>query len=354
MRADRERRGGSQPAAAATPSENPMGPVHRAKKRFLRMWFRSLRLHGRRLRASNREGGHLCASAPREPRAVRAPAAGCRDPHLRSAHPQPAGHLASNASRRLARSPASQVALPEPSRSFACAHAMPTLRPRVQQEYGRYGICQDFAVQLQIFASGSQTWTTRNGPGRVQFRRPASDLLTSSSLVVTRRSAQWRSNPRRPFFARVLASLTFLMPVRTPRQLVLAPHAWHPGAMAVLLMCRAAGWAGWTTPDARAAASGLTRRATVASSRIGSMTVCSGRLTADRCRSVIYMTPLWEQVVEARLPARHGRRATLRWARGQRQRRWRRRRRRRVRRRCVVARCMRCMYVCRPACLGRM
>jgi len=99
---------------------------------------------------------------------------------------------------------------------------------------------------------GTQTWATRNGQRRVHFRRPASDFLTSSSSVVTRRSAQWRPNPRRPFLAHLLAPLTSLMPVRTPRQLVLAPHAWHPGAMAVLLTCRAAGWGGWTTSDARA------------------------------------------------------------------------------------------------------
>ena len=219
------------------------------------MFLPSPRLHGRRLRASNREGGHLFASARREPRAGCAPAAGCPDPHRRSAHPQPAGHLASNGSRRLARSLASQLALPEPARSCARAHATPTMRPHVHQPHGRSTNCQDIAVCLPKVPSGSQTWTTRNGPGRVQFRRPASDLLTSSSLVVTRRSAQWRSNPRRPFLARVLASLTFLMPVRTPRQLVLAPHALHPGGMTVLLMCRAAGWDGWTTPDARAAAS---------------------------------------------------------------------------------------------------
>ena len=234
-----------------------MGLVHRAKKRFLRMWFRSLRLHGRRLRACNREGGHLCASVSREPRAVCAHAAGCRDPHLRSAHPQPAGHLASNRSRRLARSLASQVALPEPSRSFAGGHAMPTMRPHVHQPYGRFSICQAFCDCLSTGPSGSQTWTTRNGPGRVQFRRPASDLLTSSSLVVTRRSAQWRSKPRRPFLARVLAPLTSLMPVRTPRQLILGPQPWQMGVASVLLVRAMAARCGWMTADARAAPRGL-------------------------------------------------------------------------------------------------
>ena len=214
------------------------------------MWFRVLRFHGRRLRPTTRAGAHLFASARREPRAGCARAAGCRDPHLHPAHLQPAHHLASKGARRLARSPASQLALPEPCRSFAGGHAIPIMRPHVHQPYGRYNICKDIAVCLTGTFSGSQTWATRNGPGRVHFRRPASDLSTSSSSVVTRRSAQWRSKPRRPFLARVLASLTFLMPVRAPRQLVLAPHALHPGAMAVLLVCRAAGWVGWTTSDA--------------------------------------------------------------------------------------------------------
>ena len=214
------------------------------------MWFRVLRFHGRRRRATIRAGAHLFASARREPRAGCARAAGCRDPHLHPAHLQPAHHLASKGARRLARSPASQLALPEPCRSFAGGHAIPIMRPHVHQPYGRYNICKDIAVCLTGTFSGSQTWATRNGPGRVHFRRPASDLSTPSSLVVTRRSAQWRSKPRRPLLARVLASLTFLMPVRAPRQLVLAPHALHPGAMAVLLVCRAAGWVGWTASDA--------------------------------------------------------------------------------------------------------
>ena len=115
---------------------------------------------------------------------------------------------------------------------------------------------------------GAQTWVTRNGQRRVHFRRPASDFLTSSSSVVTRRSAQWRSDPRRPFLARVLAPLTFLMPLRTPRQLVIAPHALHPGAIAVLLMCRAAGWGEWTTPGACAAASSVVCVVAGRSSRI--------------------------------------------------------------------------------------
>ena len=317
-----------------------MGPVHTAKRRFLRMWFRSLRLDGRSLRASNREGGHLFASAPREPRAGCAPAAGCPHPHLRSAHPQPAHHLPSNGSRRLARSPASQLALPEPSRSFAGAHPTCVMRPHVHQPYGRFANCQDIDVCHRYHRSGSQTWATRNGPGRLHFRRPASDLLTSSSSVVTRRSAQWRSDPRRPFLARVLASPTFLMPVHTPRHLVLAPPAWHPGGMAVLLMCRAAGWVGWTTSDARAAASGLTRRAAVASSRIGSMTVRSGQPMVGRRGSVVFVgaaPPLW-RALHPRVDYFDG--TCGRQRNGRREWRWRRRRRRRLRcRRSLVGCC---------------
>ena len=180
------------------------------------MWFRVLRFHGRRLRATIRAGAHLFASARREPRADCVRAAVCRNPHLRSAHLQPAHHLASKGARRLARSPASQLALPEPCRSFAGGHAMPIMRPHVHQPPPRFHICQDIAGTLQTWATGSQTWATRNGPGRVHFRRPASDLSTSSSLVVTRRSAQWRSKPRRPFLARVLASLAFSAPHRLP------------------------------------------------------------------------------------------------------------------------------------------
>ena len=90
--------------------------------------------------------------------------------------------------------------------------------------------------------------------------------------MVTRRSAQWRSKPRRPFLARALAPFTFLMPVRTSQHAVLTPHALLPGAIAVLLACRATGWVVWTMPDAPAAASALTRRAAIASSRLGCTT----------------------------------------------------------------------------------
>ena len=170
---------------------------------------------------------------------------------------------------------------------------MPIMRPHVHQPYGRYSICKDIAVCLTGTFSGSQTWATRNGPGRVHFRRPASDLSTPSSLVVTRRSAQWRSKPRRPLLARVLASLTFLMPVRTPRQLVLAPRALHPGAMVALLACRTSAGVGWTAPDARAAASDLVRGAADASSGLGSMTVRGGQPMVGRRGSVICATPFW-------------------------------------------------------------
>ena len=200
------------------------------------MWFRVLRFHGRRLRATIRAGAHLFASARREPRAGCARAAGCRDPHLHPAHLQPAHHLASKGARRLARSPASQLALPEPCRSFAGGHGIAIMRPHVHQLYGRFNIRHYIAVCLTGTFSGSQTWATRNGPGRVHFRRPASDLSTSSSLVVTRRSAQWRSKPRRPFLARLLAPLTSLMLVRTSRQAIIAPLALPPGGMAVLLV----------------------------------------------------------------------------------------------------------------------
>ena len=170
------------------------------------MWFRFLRLHGRRLRATVRAGAHLFASARREPRAGCARAAGCRDPHLHPAHLQPAHHLASKGARRLVRGPAHHLALPDHSRSFARAHVNPTIIPHVHQPYGRYRICQDIAAQVQTITSGSQTWTTRNGPGRVYFRRPASDFLTSSSSVVTRRFLRCGARPHRPSFAPALAS----------------------------------------------------------------------------------------------------------------------------------------------------
>ena len=132
------------------------------------MWFRFLRLHGRRLPASIRERAHLFASARREPRAGCARAAGCRDPHLRSAHLQPAHHPASKGARRLARSPASQIALTEPSRSFAGEHAIPIMRPRVQQQYGRCNICHDIAVCLrQVPPRGRKPG--RRGMGQVEF-----------------------------------------------------------------------------------------------------------------------------------------------------------------------------------------
>ena len=114
------------------------------------MWFRVLRFHGRRRRATIRAGAHLFASARREPRAGCARAAGCRDPHLHPAHLQPAHHLASKGARRLARSPASQLALPEPCRSFAGGHAIPIMRPHVHQPYGRYNICKDIATLCRL------------------------------------------------------------------------------------------------------------------------------------------------------------------------------------------------------------
>ena len=123
------------------------------------------------------------------------------------------------------------------------------------------------------------------------------------------------------------------MPVRTSQHAVLTPHALLPGAIAVLLACRATGWVGWTTPDAPAAASGLTRRAAIASSRLGCTTPAAAAVVRRPPRIVPCVPLAPSQVVGLRLPARHGRWAAWRQARGQRQRRWRRRRRRRARRR---------------------
>ena len=143
------------------------------------------------------------------------------------------------------------------------------------------------------------------------------------------------------------------MPVRTSQHAVLTPHALLPGAIAVLLACRATGWVGWTTPDAPAVASGLTRRAAIASSRLGCTTPAAAAVVRRPPRIVPCVPLAPSQVVGLRLPARHGRWAAWRQARGQRQRRWRRRRRRRARRRPLADRCSVVMYVCRPACVGR-
>ena len=67
------------------------------------------------------------------------------------------------------------------------------------------------------------------------------------------------------------------MPVRTSQHAVLTPHALLPGAIAVLLACRATGWVGWTTPDAPAAASGLTRRAAIASAVARELAFCAAK-----------------------------------------------------------------------------
>ena len=124
----------------------PRGPVSRAEKHFLRMWLRCRALHGRRLLATTRERGHLCASAPRDPGAGCTDAAGCPEPHLRSARLPLADHLASNGSSRLVRSPGTHLALTEPSRSFARAHATPTMTPHVHQPYGRFSNGNELCV----------------------------------------------------------------------------------------------------------------------------------------------------------------------------------------------------------------
>ena len=102
-----------------------------------------------------------------------------------------------------------------------------------------------------------------------------------------------------------------------------------------------------------APAAGLAAVAAPAPSGVGCMTPAAAAVVRrppriDRC---VPLVP--SQVVGLRLPAQHGRWATLRHARGRRQRRWRHRRRRRARRRPLADRCSVVMYVCRPACVGR-
>jgi hypothetical protein len=97
---------------------------------------------------------------------------------------------------------------------------------------------------------------------------------------------------------------------------------------------------------ARAPAAGLADGAAAASSGVGCIAPAAAAVVRRPPRIVLCVPLVPSQVVEARLPARHGRRATLRQARGQRQRRWRRRRRRRARRRPLAERCSVVMYVC--------
>ena len=181
--------------------------------------------------------------------------------------------------------------------------------------------------------------------------RGAPDDARSRREVDRRRArrARW-ARARRPFLACSFAPFASLLPVRTSQQLVLEPQARRPSFMAVLFACRTTGCVGWTTPDARAAASGIVCVVAGRLSRIGLTTVCSGRLTASRCRSVVCVGLLPPQAGATRLPARHWRRAAWRQARGRRQRRWRlgRRRRARHRRSLCRVRCARvwCMYVC--------
>jgi hypothetical protein len=104
---------------------------------------------------------------------------------------------------------------------------------------------------------------------------------------------------------------------------------------------------------ALAPAAGLAAVAAAAPSALGCMPAPAAAAVVRRPPRLCMRSPVPSQVVEARLPARHGRRATLWHARGRRQRRWRRRRRRRARRRPLADRCSVVMYVCRPACVRR-
>ena len=125
------------------------GAVYRAKKHFLRMWLRCRALHGRRLLATTREGGNLCASAPRDPGAGCTRAAGCPEPPLRSAHLPLADRLASNGSSRLVRSPGTHLALTEPApalSTFARAHLSSTMTPHVHQPHGRFSNGNELCV----------------------------------------------------------------------------------------------------------------------------------------------------------------------------------------------------------------
>ena len=133
-------------ARPLSPCEDPAGPSLRAMKHFLRMWLRCRALHGRRLLATTREAGHLCASAPRDPGAGCTHAAGCPEPHLCSAHLPPADRLASNGSSRLVRSPGTHLASTEPSRSFAHAHLLSTITPHVHQPHGRFSNGNELCV----------------------------------------------------------------------------------------------------------------------------------------------------------------------------------------------------------------
>ena len=100
------------------------------------------------------------------------------------------------------------------------------------------------------------------------------------------------------------------------------------------------------TPDtilvevrARAPAAGLAAIATAAPSGLGCMAPAAAAVVRRPPRIVLCVPLVPSQVVEARLPARHGQRTTLRQARGRQQRRWLRRRRRGACRRPLADRC---------------
>ena len=63
--------------------------------------------------------------------------------------------------------------------------------------------------------SGLEILIIEDEEGRLIFRFSSCDFSPSSSLVLTRRSLQWQSDPRRPPLAFALALLTFIASHRT-------------------------------------------------------------------------------------------------------------------------------------------
>ena len=78
-------------------------------------------------------------------------------------------------------------------------------------------------------ASFRSRQSDHRGWGRAaHFRRSSWDFLPSSSLVLTRRSLQWRSDPHRPPHAFALALLTFIASHRTHTHTASRLAGTHP------------------------------------------------------------------------------------------------------------------------------
>ena len=136
-------------------------------------------------------------------------------PGSHPAMPSPASRFAGGAADSLHRRPTAPT-----SKLSGGNHPSPTAHPyhtttALAQLYTEFFLSRAVGADVTLPRSGLEIMITKDGAGRLDFRFSSCDFSPSSSLVLTRRSLQWQSDPRRPPLAFALALLTLIASHRT-------------------------------------------------------------------------------------------------------------------------------------------